>query len=264
MQDMNGLMHLERWIEQIVEEPFVRLFSGQLLPQEVARRLVQALEDGERLGTDGTPEVPGRYRIELNPDDLDALQQHHPDLETRLREALVALIEQIGIRTHESPAVMLVANAQLPERSIWITAADPVHHVASQTQDFAVSRLESLEEQQGEQTQARAYLIIKGDRTVDLDSPIVRLGRALDNDIILEDRQVSRHHAQLRRRYGRYILQDLGSTGGTTVNGFPVQEIVLRPGDLISFSGVDVIYAESEPLEPADRGETRPIPSVDD
>ncbi len=106
---------------------------------------------------------------------------------------------------------------------------------------------------------AHAYLIIHGDRTVDLTTPTVRIGRSLDNDVILEDRQVSRYHAQLRQRYGRYILQDLGSTGGTTVNGFPVQEIVLRPGDLISLSGVDLIYAESEPLERTDRGHTRPF-----
>jgi hypothetical protein len=48
------------------------------------------------------------------------------------------------------------------------------------------------------------------------------------------------------------------------VNGFPIQEIVLRPGDLITLAGVDIIYAESEPLqresgdEPSDG--TQPIP----
>ena len=33
---MNRLLHLERWIEQLVEEPFVRLFAGRLLPQFLA------------------------------------------------------------------------------------------------------------------------------------------------------------------------------------------------------------------------------------
>ncbi len=70
---MNGLMHLERWIEQLVEEPFVRLFAGRLMPQDVVRRLVDALEDGERVGPDGLPEIPGRYQVELNPEDLAAL-----------------------------------------------------------------------------------------------------------------------------------------------------------------------------------------------
>jgi len=63
---MNQLINVERWIEQLVEEPFVKLFAGRLLPQDVARHLLRALEDGERFGADGRPEVPGRYRIELN------------------------------------------------------------------------------------------------------------------------------------------------------------------------------------------------------
>ena len=62
---MNGLNRLESWITQLVEEPFVRLFAGRLLPEQVARALAHALEDGERIGADGTPEVPGRYRIAL-------------------------------------------------------------------------------------------------------------------------------------------------------------------------------------------------------
>ncbi len=265
---MNGLMHLERWIEQLVEEPFVRLFAGRLLPQEVARRLVRALEDGERLGVDGVPEVPGRYRIELNPDDLTALLQHHPNLEARLTEALGALTERMDIRTHEAPAVVLAPSSELPAHEVQITPADRTSrqraaHSSLGTQDLKRAQVKEAVTGRATPTIINAYLIIKGERTVDLTTPIVRVGRALDNDVILEDYQVSRYHAQLRRRYGRYILQDLDSSGGTSVNGFSIQEIVLRPGDLISLSGVDLIYGESEPLTPDERGHTRSMPPVD-
>lgn len=263
MTCVNGLLHLERWIEQLVEEPFVRLFAGCLLPQEVVRHLIRALEDGERFGADGVPEVPGRYRIELNPDDLDTLQHHHPNLRERLTEALSTLVDRIGLRAHDLPAVTLVANPQLAPRDVRITAADRIAPLISGTQDMAPSRLEDAGVQD-RGARSSAYLIIKGDRTIDLKATVVRIGRALDNDIILEDRQVSRHHVQLRQRYGRYILQDLGSSGGTTVNGFPVQEIVLRPGDMISLSGIDLIYAESEPLHRPERGHTQPIPQFND
>lgn len=261
---MNRLIHLERWIEQIVEEPFVRLFAGRLLPQEVARRLVQALEDGERVGADGTPEVPGRYWVDLNPDDLTALRRHHPDLEERLTEALRLLVERIELRPHEVPEVRLAANADLAPRSIQIRPADRTPPILSSTQDLARDRLEAAVDDAVASSGSRAYLIVKGDRTVDLGTSVMRIGRALDNDLILEERQISRYHAQLRQRYGRYILQDLGSSGGTMVNGFPIQEIVLRPGDMISLSGVDLIYVESEPLEPQERGHTRPISTVND
>jgi hypothetical protein len=259
---MNQLLNVERWIEQLVEEPFVKLFAGRLLPQDVARHLLRALEDGERLGADGRPEVPGRYRIQLNADDLTALRRHHPDLDEQLTLALVRVVERMDLRTHQTPAVKLEVSEDLPPRGVRIMPADRVATTPNGTQELGLAQIVQAHTETGNESRTQAYLIIKGDRTFDLTQPQVTLGRALDNDLILEDRQVSRYHARLRRRYGRYILEDLDSTGGTTVNGFRVQEIVLRPGDLISVSGVDIIYVEAEPLERAERGETQPFKPV--
>jgi pSer/pThr/pTyr-binding forkhead associated (FHA) protein len=96
----------------------------------------------------------------------------------------------------------------------------------------------------------RPFVILEGRRHIPLTSASVSLGRHLDNDIIVDDSRVSRQHAQLRRRYGRYVIYDLGSTGGTSVNGYPVQECVLEAGDVISLAGVDVIYGEDSPTPP--------------
>ena len=237
-------MRLESWIEQLVEEPFVRLFAGQLLPQQVTTRLVRALEDGERLGANGTPEVPGRYCVALHPEDLAALRQYHPRLAEELAMALQSLIGRLQIRLRQPPVVLLQADPTLPPHDVRITpAGDPT---LDQTRDLDPGRLEELLARE-KRAGGQAYLIIEGQHTFDLIAPTVQIGRALDNDLIIEDRRISRHHARLRQRYGRYILQDLGSSGGTTVNGFPVQEMVLRAGDLISLSGVTLIYAEEEP-----------------
>jgi pSer/pThr/pTyr-binding forkhead associated (FHA) protein len=104
-----------------------------------------------------------------------------------------------------------------------------------------------------DEPQGKPFLIIMGgQRHVDLTQPIVTIGRGLDNDVILENHRVSRHHAQLRRRYGRYILYDLGSSGGTTINDYPVQECVLQAGDVISFAGAQVIYGDDSTPAPPD------------
>ena len=242
---MKSLMRLESWIEQLVEEPFVRLFAGRLLPQDVARHLVRALEDGKRVGADGTPEVPGRYRVALNPEDLVVLERYHPHLDTQLASALQALAERMKVRLMEPAGVILEPRTDIPLRTVVITPADSFSTTRDHTRDLDLERIRQMLECE-DTTSVKAYLIVQGQRTFDIVQPTIRLGRALDNDVILEDPRVSRYHAQLRCRYGRYILQDLGSSGGTTVNGFPVQEIVLRPGDVISLSGVDVIYAEDE------------------
>ncbi len=60
-------------------------------------------------------------------------------------------------------------------------------------------------------------------------------GRDPDNDISLDDEQVSRHHARLLRQGDQIILEDFGSTNGTLVNGKPVMgQHVLQPADIIS------------------------------
>ena len=61
---------------------------------------------------------------------------------------------------------------------------------------------------------------------------VVRLGRAADNDVILDADTVSRHHAQLRWQAGHWFAYDLGSTNGTTVAGAPLgaEPILLPPG----------------------------------
>jgi hypothetical protein len=59
------------------------------------------------------------------------------------------------------------------------------------------------------------------------------LGRHRGCDLRFADPTVSRRHAQLRFRDGRWILQDLGSTNGTRVNGVAVGRCELRPGDAV-------------------------------
>lgn len=255
---MKGLLRLESWIEQIVEEPFVRLFNGQLLPQEVARRLVNAMEDGEHLTSDGHIEAPCCYRITLHPEALASLRRAHPDIEIALSQGLAELVARMEIRLNRAPEVQLEEDGSLPPHGIQIIpieAPPPLEH----TRELDVERLQMLLKQESPLPQ-RPYLIVRGQRVFDLEMPVVRIGRAFDNDLILEDRRVSRYHAQLRLRYGRYVLQDLGSSGGTLVNGYPVQEVALRPGDVLSLAGLELIYAEGAPGGAPTPGDTRPQP----
>ena len=74
---------------------------------------------------------------------------------------------------------------------------------------------------------------------------VLKVGRAPDNDLILEDTSSSKHHATLTWRNGLGILTDLGSMNGTTVNGEtlePSAERGLRDGEVISFGGTQFVY----------------------
>jgi pSer/pThr/pTyr-binding forkhead associated (FHA) protein len=63
------------------------------------------------------------------------------------------------------------------------------------------------------------------------------IGRGSDCDIVLDDPEVSRRHAVIRRDGDRYVLADLGSKNGTHLNGAPLMRAsALRDGDEISIA----------------------------
>jgi hypothetical protein len=61
----------------------------------------------------------------------------------------------------------------------------------------------------------------------------VRVGRALDNDIVIPDDRVSRHHLEFQKFGDIWRVRDLGSGNGTELNGQPVQTADARAGDVI-------------------------------
>jgi len=71
--------------------------------------------------------------------------------------------------------------------------------------------------------------------TYDLTKEVTLLGRDVSNEIILGDAEISRQHSRLTRTPGGYVLEDLGSTNGTFVNGERLMAPrVLNPGDLVA------------------------------
>jgi predicted component of type VI protein secretion system len=69
----------------------------------------------------------------------------------------------------------------------------------------------------------------------ELTKDVSLIGRDVTNDVIVGDAEVSRQHARLTRTPGGYVLEDLGSTNGTFVNGERlVAPRVMNPGDLVA------------------------------
>ena len=70
----------------------------------------------------------------------------------------------------------------------------------------------------------------------ELTKDMTLFGRDVTSDIVLGDSEVSRQHARITHTAGGYVLEDLGSTNGTFVNGERLMAPqVLSPGDLIGF-----------------------------
>jgi predicted component of type VI protein secretion system len=81
-----------------------------------------------------------------------------------------------------------------------------------------------------------------------LDAQEVTIGRDAVNTIAINDAEISRRHARMELRGSAYVIQDLGSTNGTFVNGKRISGMqVLNPGDSVSFGeGIVLVY---EPVQ---------------
>lgn len=201
---MNGLDRLETLAQQLIEGIFQRLFQTQLHPADLARHLAAVIETGRQAGAPANV-IPNHYWIRLNPADYAGLINRSSEgVEiAHLRNYLAHLIEEAGYQLTGPLQISLDQSATvLPGQVEIMTNQAPSLARESdidlhETQQVAI--VAALHP-------AKQWLLQLEERPIRLGEPVVNIGRALDNDIILRDPTVSRYHAQLRWREGCYHL----------------------------------------------------------
>src|SRR5579864_8634635 len=83
-------------------------------------------------------------------------------------------------------------------------------------------------------------------RTVELKPGINRLGRTSYSDIQIEELTVSAAHCEVVLGCGQVSVRDCGSTNGTFVDGTPVSDAILLPGQTLRLGDVELLVAETE------------------
>jgi hypothetical protein len=84
-----------------------------------------------------------------------------------------------------------------------------------------------------------------------LEGDQIDIGRDSTNEIVINDAEISRRHARLTFQGGKYVLEDLGSTNGTFVNGQRLAgPRVLKPGEVVSFGEQIVMIFEATSFDP--------------
>ena len=99
--------------------------------------------------------------------------------------------------------------------------------------------------------------VIRG-RQIELAADYLTVGREPTCDVCLDDPHVSRTHAALERRDGTVYVQDLGSSGGTFVNGNPARSAALHQGDVVTFATVRARFEAAPPVS----AETQAMPGM--
>lgn len=70
---------------------------------------------------------------------------------------------------------------------------------------------------------------------------VIRIGKASDNDIVIDDVHASRHHARATRMPGGFLIEDLNSLNGTFINAAPVHRAFLTDGDVLTVGNSDFV-----------------------
>ncbi|HEY7941836.1 MAG TPA: DUF3662 and FHA domain-containing protein [Candidatus Limnocylindrales bacterium] len=229
------LMALEGFFERLLERPAARLFRVPLQPVQLERRIDRAMDTERRLSADRTY-VPNRYTVRLSPPDMAAFAGYRDALEADLAAGVTRRARGRGYALVERPVVVLREDARLTRGQVAVEAA--FEAVAATpgpggpSLDGRTAVLPIVEDPAPAITPVTLVIHEPGrePRAV-LLTGVVRLGRASDNDIVLDDGGVSRVHGRLAPRHGTWVFQDLGSSNGSLLNGHPVTEAALGIGD---------------------------------
>jgi hypothetical protein len=240
---MSALSRFEQFMENMVEGSVARIFRSPVQPAEIAKRLERAMESQQTISVRRVI-VPNAYKVFLNPQDFTAFQPIRAEVEKEMGTYLSELAAERDFTMLEYPRVELAEDPAVPRRTIQVVAETTV-----QAEEESATRVMSATQQlhMPSQSNSRALLLLETSRGVNpipLETTLLTVGRGLDNDIVLEDARVSRHHAQLRYKSRRFWLTDLGSTNGTFINGERVSESALSNGDAISLGGLELLFRE--------------------
>jgi hypothetical protein len=231
--------NFEERLERAVEGFFARIFKSGVHPVEIGKRLLRVMEDGKTVALRRTY-VPNLYRITVGPQDYERLSQ----LEAKLVEELEIFVGEAARQRQwslpDSPRVSFATDAKLSQGEFRITAeAVALKSESPQPTERPVPTAPP----RAETGEPSLVLITDGNAVKTLAvSRRVRIGRQADNDLVVVDPGVSRHHAEVINENGACTLHDLGSTNGTYVNGSVVTEHALRDGDRISLGSTVVEF----------------------
>jgi hypothetical protein len=231
------------------------------LHHQLVHGLVKAMQAGlsrtqaENSVYAGSAYAPDQYTLVLPTDQAQLLLSHPSELDHLARQ-LEQAATQSGLKFTASPILRVVADPNAATLQITTAHSHPNQGESSTTEldgthDFLAEPASGMA--------IKAFLIVNGLSTFLLTLPVINIGSAPGNHLVLEQPGISRLHAQLRFNTDHFVIFDLDSAAGTYVNGMVVSSHTLDPGDVILLAGVPLVYGQE--LTPP-MGYTQELPAV--
>jgi len=255
----------------LVENTIKALFEGDsaLFPwvdeqTSLLHKILESIQENLNSFDNNAKEMPGKFSIYLNSQDRQTLEKKE-NWQEAVKVFIIEISSEMGMSINHQPEIEVITRNSLANEEVLIklsavtptlgeTGIVPVVVKAIPVNEKSCSNL--------------GYLILEDESLFELISPVTNIGRNSTNHLILNDLRVSRTHAQIRSVGDDYIIFDIGSSGGTYINGERISQRKLKPGDVISLAGIKLIFSEEQSL-PQDGNEqvafrTKPISTSED
>lgn len=241
-----SLRGIEKRLESFFEGLFAKGFKTAVQPVELAKKLVKEMDSHKTISV-GRVYAPNQYKISISMQDVKSLKPFEGVLLSDLAEYLMSHAKQQKFTLTVPPSIEIAGDESLSLGEVNIqstlTAADEEAEKKDQTQII----LPEEAKEAGVYLRQPAYLLLQ-DPAETLTFPLIKkttvLGRLHTNDIVLEDLNVSRVHAEIKQEDIHFTIYDLGSTNGTFVNGKPQKKWILQDGDTIILGETELLFKE--------------------
>ncbi len=235
---------VERSMENLFDGLFSRAFKSGVKPLQLGRKLLQIVDSERDVDAQGRRVVPNSYLIQLSPEDREGFADVEPTLLQELTVALREYISQEGYHVEGKARVALRTNPDLRRGKFDIDSRNITPEAppaaATETPAPLLTAVSSAFDR------PPAVLSLPNGQRIELHEGHYILGRHLENDIVLNDTNVSRKHSEFVCAAGEVVVRDLGSTNGTKVNGVLITgEQLLQHGDVINFGTAQVRFEAS-------------------
>ena len=248
---MSVLRTLESKLAGLVEGTFSRAFRSEVRPVEIARKLAREMDE-HKVQSLSRVYAPNEYAVWLSPDDRAQFEGYEDELASELAGYLLehARRERIALVTQPQITFKTDERLRLGEFGIQARLVRPPAHEEEHpsqgdeghTMVYSVSDRVSEPLREPDPRRGSARLKAEG-RTVVVGPAGAVLGRSRDCDVVLDDPNVSRHHAEVRPSGGSWIVNDLGSTNGIKLNGRRIRgPESLKRGDVIELGTSRVTF----------------------
>ena len=211
------LKSFEDRLERLVEGVFSRAFKSGLQPVEVGRRLVREMEASRTVDVSGRALAPNRFVIRVAVEDFQRFAQ--------VQESLLA-------------ELTATVRGYAAQENLHFLGRVSIEFQADQSLRVGVFRLHPSYDERVPGSEVDAWLEDPAGAHYKLTDGVMSIGRLSTSDIVIDDQNVSRRHAELHPLGDSYQLVDLGSTNGCKVNGRRIDRHTLADGDEITLGPV--------------------------